>query len=595
MNGKEIFLGLQYLGDDLIMEAEKKGFPKRKGIFRRPLLLAAVIALMLLLVGCAVVYVLNIQSLKLGDRLVTEEWWDAEQKTMVTETVSQQVLTFSGLKGSPNYEAAKEWYEFRKDYDPDWNIYHEYRDAGKQYRGTPEYSLYNIYTLEMKAKIDEIMKKYGLKLKGAPVDAFNGKQLLAYLGMDGILLPDANASGNDFNVFYHDGGWFHTYMDMQLEDHPEWPYQFLLSLYYSPKDCFDNTICELNDASDWEEWNYTTASGETVLVIRSPSVWVSWVFYDRGDATITLRMETILERYSDDYVERIVMPDDTLKQVLDCIDFSIHPQPGAPALLEGPPASRELSQNQNGYTVTVKDVFTDGLTAKVVLGIAGPEDVNLEKDDRGFLFFSDAALSPQNEANALAKGRGHGTKQDHDGKANTIDYTVETFYDLEEGIVFHKGGLCRLSLQDLCVNSWNEKLSQWETQWEVAGDWNFEITLDQGDWREIEFVGEPITTSACIGWDMDGSDVFEDVTITSLKLRSFGGKVISTWEGGQLDFANVREEKFPVVMLQDGKTIQLDGMLGIYNSARDGDRIPLDEVDYLLLMDGTRLDPIWEN
>ena len=59
MNGKDIFLGLKYVGEDLIEEAEYGSFPKRsakpaeagntrRGL-RRPFLLAAVIALMLLL------------------------------------------------------------------------------------------------------------------------------------------------------------------------------------------------------------------------------------------------------------------------------------------------------------------------------------------------------------------------------------------------------------------------------------------------------------------------------------------------------------------------------------------------------------------
>ena len=62
MNGKDIFLGLKYVGEDLIEEAETARFPlpatqkntHRK--IRRPLLIAAVIALTLLLVGCAVAY-----------------------------------------------------------------------------------------------------------------------------------------------------------------------------------------------------------------------------------------------------------------------------------------------------------------------------------------------------------------------------------------------------------------------------------------------------------------------------------------------------------------------------------------------------------
>ena len=73
MNGKDIFRGLQYIGDDLIENAETGQFPaqnqesgKTHRPIRRPLLIAALIALLLLLVGCAVVYVLKLENVKIG-------------------------------------------------------------------------------------------------------------------------------------------------------------------------------------------------------------------------------------------------------------------------------------------------------------------------------------------------------------------------------------------------------------------------------------------------------------------------------------------------------------------------------------------------
>ena len=59
MTGKDIFLGLKYIDPNLVEEAEFGSFPKVRTL-RRPLLVAAVIALTLLLVGCAVVYVLEL-------------------------------------------------------------------------------------------------------------------------------------------------------------------------------------------------------------------------------------------------------------------------------------------------------------------------------------------------------------------------------------------------------------------------------------------------------------------------------------------------------------------------------------------------------
>lgn len=584
--------------DSYILEAmESQPAGTRAAMPRKKLfLIAAAISLALLLVGCGIVYVLRMQDLKLGDRQVTQEYWDDEQKTMISETVSQQVLTFAGLKGTARYEAAKEWYDFKQTYDPDWKIYHEYQDAGKLDRGPKEYSLYNIYTPDMKAKVDEITAKYSLKLKGAPVKSFDSQGLLDYLGITDVFREEAAVSYEDIGTGYYDGGWLNVGMTLKLENAPNWPYQFLCSLYYSPKDCFDDTICELNETQDWQEWNYTTQSGYEVLVIRSPSVWVSWVFCDRGDATITLRMETILEWYSDDSVERIAMTDEQMKQVIDTIDFSIQPQPGDPALLEAPTASANPSQTSSGYTVEVKEVVTDGHTAKIRLGLTGPEDMDLEQysstQGDGSLQFQSCVFASLEPIDSPGGGRsGPGIRADDDGKANTVDFSIELYELAKDGMTYRKGSVWNLYLDGLKAVRYNEELMQSETIWEQEGSWNFQITMDHGDWQELEFISDPITTSACIGWDMDGKDIFEDVTVTSLTLRAFGGNVTSTWDKGQLDFCDYLNEKFPTVVLKDGSTIRLGGDLRIYSPEEDGGRIPLDDVDHLLLMDGTKLYP----
>ena len=51
MKGKDLFLGLSYIDKQYIEEAELEDFPRRKTL-RRPLLVAAIVALTLLLVGC---------------------------------------------------------------------------------------------------------------------------------------------------------------------------------------------------------------------------------------------------------------------------------------------------------------------------------------------------------------------------------------------------------------------------------------------------------------------------------------------------------------------------------------------------------------
>lgn len=61
-----------------------------------------------------------------------------------------------------------------------------------------------------------------------------------------------------------------------------------------------------------------------------------------------------------------------------------------------------------------------------------------------------------------------------------------------------------------------------------------------------------------------------------------------------MDLADYRGGKFPTVVLKDGTEIQLNGSLGFYDSKDYGTMIPLDEVDHLVLMDGTILYPVTE-
>lgn len=599
MNGKDLFLGLKYVGEDLIDEAENQPFPSRVAgaeeprKSRRPLLIAALIALMLLLVGCGVVYVLKMQDLKLGEAQVTQDRWDNQQHTMVSQTVSQQTLTLSGLKGTPNYQAAQEWYEFEQTYDPDHQIYFEAKDNPEEF--PVQYAFYNPYTQDMVNKIEEICGKYDLQLVGAPVKAQSAKALLEYLDIDSILLPDAPAEAAYDYASYYEGGYFHTDVTFRMTDGADaWPYKTMLSFLYSPKDCFNNDLFDLT-GDDWHERNYTTKSGHDVLILRSPTVWASWVFCDLEEATVALRVETIFQVYTDEngYQEVIETPmtDEQLNQILDTINFDLKPNPGDPAILEGQKPSTDLVQTQNGYTIEVKQVFTDGQRVAITLGLTAPEDVDLEQylNEPG-LFFSRQNFEPI--TGDIYSGSGAlDRREDNDGKANTVEFFGVIERNVGDGMAYPQGVTCNLYLENLYAGPWGDPF---DAPLFVEGVWNFNITMEDGDWREIEFVREPITTKVSTGWDASGNDVFEDVTLTSLKLRGFGGSFTSTWEGGGLDLADYRGGKFPMVVLKDGTQIRLNGSLGIYDHEDQGKLIPLDDVDHLVLMDGMVLYPVIE-
>ena len=203
MNGKDIFLGLKYIGDDLIEKAEYGQFPtkaehtatqKKRMSIRRPFLIAAIIAMMLLLVGCAVVYVLSMKEIKLGEQQSIYDSFSYDPDTgmpieyLGKETVIEQALSFAGMKDTPTYKAAREWYDFKQSYDPDYEI----RNSvwGNEPSFPAQYNGYGLYTQEMKDHLDDILNKYDLKLRGAYIPFRTTKQLFRAMGINSVLNND---------------------------------------------------------------------------------------------------------------------------------------------------------------------------------------------------------------------------------------------------------------------------------------------------------------------------------------------------------------------------------------------------------------------
>jgi hypothetical protein len=125
MNGKELLMGVGNIHPRYYEEAETDGFSTRKR-FRRPLLIAAIVALTILLVGCAVAYALSAADLKLGTYHHTmPHYFDADGNKVPEAEITRDVISLQGISGSPNFLAAREWFEFEQGYDPDHSLLEE--------------------------------------------------------------------------------------------------------------------------------------------------------------------------------------------------------------------------------------------------------------------------------------------------------------------------------------------------------------------------------------------------------------------------------------------------------------------------------------
>ena len=605
MKGKDLLIGLSYISPKYIEEAENDTISPASGrkLFRRPLLVAAIIALMLLLVGCGVVYVLKMQNMKIGEQEVAYDVFDYDPDSgeavayVGKDTMTQQVLTLTGLKGTPSYQATQEWFAFKREYDPDYAI----SEAMEEDPITvPEvYEGYYPYTQVMMDKIDEIAAKYDLNLMGDKHSLHNGRLFYEEAGIDSLLVSDSSAVIDVQHASIYEGGSMQLslfFMKMP-EEAGQWPVEMTNCMYYTPKDCFSPYTMEIGDLADWQEWNYTTASGYNVLLLRSGGL--CWIICDREDAMISYRLDTRSEWYSQE-PGGSSMTDRQLERIADAFDFSIEPKfTGMVTSFDGVDPTNPV-QTQNGYTIEVKDVISDGLIDYITLGITAPDGVDLTRsvidDGREViprLGGGAGELAPKSGEDILDSG-GSYMLDDGDGLGNTHTVILEIVArrkgENSQEPAIEKGDIWTLYWEDLVAEYYSGSLLGNVEFWRAEGYWQFDIHFDKGDFREFELIREPVTMNTVVGWTLQGEDVYEDVTLKSFTLRSLSATAEFEDQGG--DLTDYQNERYVTVVLKDGSEIRLQQTsqaINVYQLQAERE-IPLDEVDHVRLADGTKLE-----
>ena len=578
MNGKDIFRGLQYIGDDLIENAETGQFPvqnqesgKTRRPIRRPLLIAAVIALLLLLVGCAAVYVLKMEHVKISSGTDQRDYSLVDGVYVKDpHTVSTTTLSMAGLKGSNAYKACADFYAYETELRTN-------ASASGDWAG---------YDDAINAKAQELAEQYGLKPEGQPLTFRTTRNLCDALGVERFVRDSQDVSIDISQGFCRDSGNFFVLLSFAFPEDQGYEVTYTSgALYWNRQDTFSREYFTLEDRGDWVERNYTTSAGNTVLILTSPSQERGYIICDRGDALMTVWLDANPEILSEDSgvvsAEYLHMTEKQLNMVADALDFAIQPNIPAQADVDAQPAPPQKA-TQNGYTLEVKSVETDGYVAQILIGITAPEDIVLSTEKplhfanwRGMLVPADgseAAFGPVN------------TLDDGDGKANTIDVLLtQSVTAKNTDAPFAAGSTWTLYLVDLVYSSTDETLTE--------GEWQFPISFgaDNCDDRELELLTSPILMKAGTGWLPDGTDVVMEFPVSSFKLRKFSNKIVR-------DTAAETEEQraesytdfygwnghFICVVMKDGTRIEL------WDQENDS-AIDLTQVDYVLLPDGTKL------
>ena len=317
--------------------------------------------------------------------------------------------------------------------------------------------------------------------------------------------------------------------------------------------------------------------------------------------TVTLRYTFIHEQYGNDadgnmVVDREIMTDQQIERLADTIDFSIEPK-----LINGWETLTNQAANSGyvigGYSIELKDVYSDGNNAVITLAITAPEGVNLQEYD-GYLI----SLQPSNrwgffeqtsEGSSNVSG-GYGSEDDGDGKANTqnviLNYSAGTEQMRDGERPFAEGKVWSIYWQDIYATYLNEQTNEPEKYLLAEGTWSIDVVFEDVTVEELELITEPLKTKVAYGWDLQGNDVYQDTVITSFILRPMSASIICGMEHAAPDFLTVGDRCVYVVM-KDGSQVVFHGDSagsGIQNLQTDTP-IDLEQVVSVVMPDGTEL------
>ena len=319
MNGKELLIGIGTIHPRYYEEAETEAFSTRKH-FRRPLLIAAVIALTALLVGCALGYVLRLQNMSIGKEPYTQHFDDTGKIIEPTEQ-ERDIITLYGHSGDPIQQALTEWFAFLDTYDPELKLADnnpDHADIPNRYEFT-----YHCYTREMADKVDEIAAKYGLKLleEWIPFQQWHSDIFYEESGIFSFVLQESGAKIDHLSGMVYPP--HNLDMDMELKA-PGLDTRLFISLLYANKAYFPGGFPGSADLQDYTQWDYTAGDG-TPLLLALNSKGHAYIIAQPENAMMVLSVDGNFSGSAYPTPEEIITKEQ-LETAADCFDYSIRPE-----------------------------------------------------------------------------------------------------------------------------------------------------------------------------------------------------------------------------------------------------------------------------
>lgn len=316
MKELELLTILTDVKSEYIQQAQQLRSGQRKGASRtgrkRMLLLAAIISLMLLLVGCAVV-IASLQRVYMGRRGFSSAIWQQG------ETFYKDVLSLGPEVDSPVFRANQAWMDFESGYDKDGALLKQADAAG--YETPPDYFSYPCYTPQMCQEIDRICQEYGLELAGPMYFPEEAAQTLEAVQVPSIASGQGElelSAGRFFRSgsFRLDGSIYQRFSDRQ--EMQEVSFEYLCS----KKDVLLLNSFTTDQVGSFDVWAYTAPDGTALTLAQNKERGL--ILGQNQDFYVTVLLHFSLGELID--VDNPCLRQD-MEQIADAFCYDIQPQP----------------------------------------------------------------------------------------------------------------------------------------------------------------------------------------------------------------------------------------------------------------------------
>lgn len=269
-----------------------------------------VAAAVVVLLAAGIVTTVGASALFKVENMVTEK----------TKETKETEIAF-GAPESDEWKASQEWWEFLNEYTETT----EYSEAAEKadvnlrngiidgtFSKYPE--SYGIYTQVMADKLEEILKKYNLKLEGKRTFTYSYEEFLNHMKFENFITAP-NTMNFLSAVIYEEGNWHGDFDLMDKEGEKIYTGQISVS----HKGVLDSLGLRLGNLTDYDEWNYTNANGDSLDLMINHNTKLSYIFYNGAQDFVNVHLNSIYVK--DGKVYDIAAVDaDTLK---DCEALSL--------------------------------------------------------------------------------------------------------------------------------------------------------------------------------------------------------------------------------------------------------------------------------